>query len=167
MTSINVDGFWCQNVVSPDLPCTSYHESTRAYLVLLCGCRFIATNYSHANDPCNPAARPSDIKSCPGVQDHYMCPGHADMVSEPRRCRGYCLGSTGRQSHNQCLGLAKGTKLTMSFGLHQDQQHLKLHLPEKLTCVALSPNGVWLAAGSPNGQIYLWEVSFLSVQTDR
>lgn len=47
---------------------------------------------------------------------------------------------------------------SLSISLHQDQQHLKLHLPEKLTCVALSPNGVWLAAGSPNGQIYLWEV---------
>lgn len=40
----------------------------------------------------------------------------------------------------------------------QDQQHLKLHLPERLSSIALSPNGLWIAAGSPNGQIYLWEV---------
>jgi hypothetical protein len=41
----------------------------------------------------------------------------------------------------------------------QDQMHLKLHLPEKLSCFAVSPNGCWAAGGSPNGQIYLWEVS--------
>jgi pre-rRNA-processing protein IPI3 len=41
----------------------------------------------------------------------------------------------------------------------QDQMHLKLHLPEKLSCFAVSPNGCWAAGGSPNGQVYLWEVS--------
>ena len=41
----------------------------------------------------------------------------------------------------------------------QDQQHLKLHLPERLACLTMSPNRVWVAGGSPTGQIYLWEVS--------
>jgi pre-rRNA-processing protein IPI3 len=42
---------------------------------------------------------------------------------------------------------------------NQDQMHLKLHLPEKLSCFAVSPNSAWAAGGSPNGQVYLWEVS--------
>lgn len=37
--------------------------------------------------------------------------------------------------------------------------HLKLHLPEKMTCFTVSPNGYWAAAGSHNGHIYLWELS--------
>jgi pre-rRNA-processing protein IPI3 len=41
----------------------------------------------------------------------------------------------------------------------QDQLHLKLHLPEKLSCFSVSPNGHWAAGGSPTGQVYLWEVS--------
>jgi pre-rRNA-processing protein IPI3 len=41
----------------------------------------------------------------------------------------------------------------------KDQQHLKLHLPERLACLVMSPNRVWVAGGSPTGQIYLWEVS--------
>ncbi|KAL0247606.1 hypothetical protein I308_103682 [Cryptococcus tetragattii IND107] len=41
----------------------------------------------------------------------------------------------------------------------KDQMHLKLHLPEKMTCFTVSPNGYWAAAGSPNGHIYLWELS--------
>ena len=39
--------------------------------------------------------------------------------------------------------------------------HLKLHLPEKLSCFKVSPNGHWAAGGSPTGHIYLWEVSRL------
>lgn len=37
--------------------------------------------------------------------------------------------------------------------------HMKLHLPEKLSCFAVSPNGCWAVGGSPSGQIYLWEIS--------
>ena len=37
--------------------------------------------------------------------------------------------------------------------------HLKLHLPEKLSCFTVSPNGLWAVGGSPGGQIYLWEIS--------
>lgn len=36
---------------------------------------------------------------------------------------------------------------------------MKLHLPEKLSCFAVSPNGCWAVGGSPSGQIYLWEIS--------
>lgn len=38
---------------------------------------------------------------------------------------------------------------------------LKIHLPEKMTCFAVSPNGCWAAAGSGAGQVYLWEVCIL------
>jgi len=41
--------------------------------------------------------------------------------------------------------------------------HLKLHLPEKLSCFKVSPNGCWAAGGSPTGHIYLWEVSGTSL----
>lgn len=37
--------------------------------------------------------------------------------------------------------------------------HLKLHLPERLRCFTVSPNGCWAAGGSATGQVYLWEVS--------
>lgn len=40
----------------------------------------------------------------------------------------------------------------------QDQQHLKLHLPERMVCFVMSPNRVWVAGGSQTGQVYLWEV---------
>ena len=43
--------------------------------------------------------------------------------------------------------------------------HLKLHLPEKLSCFAVSPNSAWAAGGSPNGQVYLWEVGLYFVET--
>lgn len=48
---------------------------------------------------------------------------------------------------------------TLTQKQKQDQMHLKLHLPEKMTCFTVSPNGYWAAAGSPNGHIYLWELS--------
>lgn len=66
------------------------------------------------------------------------------------------------------LGMAKGVSLlylmpikphTLTQKQKQDQMHLKLHLPEKMTCFTVSPNGYWAAAGSPNGHIYLWELS--------
>jgi pre-rRNA-processing protein IPI3 len=44
----------------------------------------------------------------------------------------------------------------------QDQMHIKIHLPEKMSCFAVSPNGCWAAAGSGAGQVYLWEVSWLA-----
>jgi pre-rRNA-processing protein IPI3 len=36
---------------------------------------------------------------------------------------------------------------------------MKIHLPEKLTCFVMSPNGVWAAGGNASGHVYLWEVS--------
>lgn len=41
---------------------------------------------------------------------------------------------------------------------------MKIHLPEKLTCFIMSPNGVWAAGGNSSGHVYLWEVS---VRCDR
>ncbi|WVO15267.1 hypothetical protein L204_102923 [Cryptococcus depauperatus] len=40
-----------------------------------------------------------------------------------------------------------------------DQMHIKLHLPEKMTCFTVSNNGCWAAAGSHNGHIYMWELA--------
>jgi pre-rRNA-processing protein IPI3 len=51
--------------------------------------------------------------------------------------------------------------------MNQDQMQLKIHLPEKMSCLAVSPNGCWVAAGSGAGQVYLWEVShFLCTSID-
>lgn len=75
------------------------------------------------------------------------------------------FGPCKKGKRSSASGLGKRFGSHPSFSLHQDQQHLKLHLPERLTCVALSPNGRWLAAGSPNGQIYLWEVCTKELKT--
>lgn len=75
------------------------------------------------------------------------------------------FGPCKKGKRSSASGLGKRFGSHLPFSLHQDQQHLKLHLPERLTCVALSPNGRWLAAGSPNGQIYLWEVSLHRLQS--
>jgi pre-rRNA-processing protein IPI3 len=48
--------------------------------------------------------------------------------------------------------------LSNLLNMHQDQLHLKLHLPERLSALKVSPNGLWAAGGSPSGHIYLWEV---------
>ncbi|ORY26263.1 WD40-repeat-containing domain protein [Naematelia encephala] len=53
----------------------------------------------------------------------------------------------------------EGKALVHVWAWQKDQLSLKLHLPEKLTCFVVSPNGCWAAGGSGSGQIYLWEIS--------
>ncbi|CAK9786838.1 WD40 repeat-like protein [Cutaneotrichosporon oleaginosum] len=53
----------------------------------------------------------------------------------------------------------EGKAIVGVWAWQKDQQHLKCHLPERLSCLSISPNGVWVAGGSPNGQVYLWEIA--------
>ncbi|WVR09162.1 hypothetical protein IAU60_006224 [Kwoniella sp. DSM 27419] len=67
-----------------------------------------------------------------------------------------------RSHHGQGGGMfavQEGKAMLNMWAWQKDQMHVKLHLPEKMTCFAVSPNGCWAAAGSPNGQIYLWELA--------
>ncbi|WWC97842.1 hypothetical protein V866_004729 [Kwoniella sp. B9012] len=57
------------------------------------------------------------------------------------------------------FAVQEGKGILNIWAWQKDQMHSKIHLPEKMTCFALSPNGMWAAAGSPNGQIYLWEIA--------
>ncbi|KAL7421225.1 Pre-rRNA-processing protein ipi3 [Cryptotrichosporon argae] len=41
----------------------------------------------------------------------------------------------------------------------KEQQVAKLHTQEKACALAVSPNGLWLAAGSETGHLYLWEIA--------
>ena len=45
----------------------------------------------------------------------------------------------------------------------QDQIALKMVLPEKLSCIAMDSTGDYLAGGTSQGRIYLWEASVCSV----
>ncbi|RXW12812.1 hypothetical protein EST38_g13043 [Candolleomyces aberdarensis] len=45
------------------------------------------------------------------------------------------------------------------YNFQKDQLALKIVLPEKLTCIAVDPNGDFCAAGTSQGRIYFWEVS--------
>ncbi|KAF8317122.1 WD40 repeat-like protein [Clavulina sp. PMI_390] len=45
------------------------------------------------------------------------------------------------------------------YSYQKDQLHMKIILPEKLTCIAVDSNGQYLAGGTQNGRIYLWEVA--------
>ncbi|BEJ14758.1 hypothetical protein CspHIS471_0405250 [Cutaneotrichosporon sp. HIS471] len=53
----------------------------------------------------------------------------------------------------------EGKAIVGVWAWQKDQQHLKFHLPERLTCLSISPNGIWAAGGSQNGQVYLWEIA--------
>ncbi|WVQ81427.1 hypothetical protein IAT38_003551 [Cryptococcus sp. DSM 104549] len=66
---------------------------------------------------------------------------------------------TQRDQGGAIFAVQEGKALANVFAWQKDQMHMKLHLPEKMTCFAVSPNGFWAAAGSPNGQVYLWELS--------
>ncbi|KAK4687330.1 pre-rRNA-processing protein IPI3, partial [Tremellales sp. Uapishka_1] len=57
------------------------------------------------------------------------------------------------------MAVQEGKALVNIWAWQKDQQHLKLHLPEKLSCFSVSPNGCWAAGGSSTGQIYLWELA--------
>ncbi|KAK8843430.1 hypothetical protein IAR55_007087 [Kwoniella newhampshirensis] len=57
------------------------------------------------------------------------------------------------------FAVQEGKAMVNIWAWQKDQMHLKLHLPEKMTCFAVSPNGLWAAGGSPNGHIYVWELA--------
>ncbi|WVW79206.1 hypothetical protein I302_101172 [Kwoniella bestiolae CBS 10118] len=57
------------------------------------------------------------------------------------------------------FAVQEGKGILNIWAWQKDQMHSKIHLPEKMTCFTVSPNGIWAAAGSPNGQIYLWEIA--------
>ncbi|KAL1406051.1 Pre-rRNA-processing protein ipi3 [Vanrija albida] len=58
----------------------------------------------------------------------------------------------------------EGKAIAGVWAWQKDQQHMKLHLPERLTCFSISPNGLWAAGGSPSGQVYLWEIASGALQ---
>ncbi|WOO83475.1 Pre-rRNA-processing protein IPI3 [Vanrija pseudolonga] len=60
--------------------------------------------------------------------------------------------------------IQEGKAIAGVWAWQKDQQHLKLHLPERLTCFSISPNGLWAAGGSPNGQVYVWEIASGALQ---
>ncbi|KAG8932750.1 Pre-rRNA-processing protein ipi3 [Tulasnella sp. 418] len=45
------------------------------------------------------------------------------------------------------------------YSFQKDQLHLKIVLPEKLSCITTDPLGHYCAGGTPNGRIYLWEIA--------
>lgn len=61
------------------------------------------------------------------------------------------------------FGAQEGKALLHVWAWQKDQLHLKLHLPEKLACFEVSPNGIWAAGGTTTGHVYLWEVSLFSL----
>ncbi|RSH95363.1 Pre-rRNA-processing protein ipi3 [Saitozyma podzolica] len=56
-------------------------------------------------------------------------------------------------SGGSILAVQEGKALVNVWAWQKDQLHLKLHLPEKLSCFSVSPNGHWAAGGSPTGQL--------------
>ncbi|ORX39063.1 WD40-repeat-containing domain protein [Kockovaella imperatae] len=57
------------------------------------------------------------------------------------------------------LALQEGKAIVNVWTWQKDQLQLKLHMPEKLSCFTVSPNGCWAAGGSSSGHMYLWEIS--------
>ncbi|WRT68936.1 uncharacterized protein IL334_005918 [Kwoniella shivajii] len=57
------------------------------------------------------------------------------------------------------FAVQEGKGMLNVWAWQKDQMHSKIHLPEKMACFSISPNGLWAAAGSPNGHIYLWELA--------
>ncbi|WWC73216.1 uncharacterized protein I206_107182 [Kwoniella pini CBS 10737] len=57
------------------------------------------------------------------------------------------------------FAVQEGKAILNVWAWQKDQMHTKIHLPEKMSCFSVSPNGLWAVAGSPNGQIYLWEIA--------
>ncbi|WWD21046.1 hypothetical protein CI109_105527 [Kwoniella shandongensis] len=57
------------------------------------------------------------------------------------------------------FAVQEGKAMVNIWAWQKDQMHLKLHLPEKMTCFTVSPNGLWAAGGSINGHIYMWELA--------
>ncbi|GHJ90405.1 hypothetical protein NliqN6_6807 [Naganishia liquefaciens] len=53
----------------------------------------------------------------------------------------------------------EGKALLSFWAWQKDQLQTRIHLPEKLSCFNISPDGVWAAGGSPSGHIYLWEIA--------
>ncbi|KAF8518999.1 WD40 repeat-like protein [Hysterangium stoloniferum] len=47
------------------------------------------------------------------------------------------------------------------FSFQKDQLMSKIVLPEKLTCIAIDPSGIYCAGGTANGRLYLWEARIL------
>ncbi|KDQ18934.1 hypothetical protein BOTBODRAFT_63086 [Botryobasidium botryosum FD-172 SS1] len=45
------------------------------------------------------------------------------------------------------------------YSFQKDQLHLRVILPEKLSCVALDHQGTYCAGGTHAGRIYLWEIA--------
>ncbi|KAG8930600.1 Pre-rRNA-processing protein ipi3 [Tulasnella sp. 408] len=51
------------------------------------------------------------------------------------------------------------------YSFQKEQLHLKIVLPEKLTCIATDAEGHYCAGGTANGRIYLWELWDISSTT--
>ncbi|KAK7686421.1 hypothetical protein QCA50_010645 [Cerrena zonata] len=45
------------------------------------------------------------------------------------------------------------------YNFQKDQLALKIVLPEKLSCIAVDPKGLYCAGGTSQGRVYLWEIA--------
>lgn len=45
------------------------------------------------------------------------------------------------------------------YAWQRDQPLVRIILPQKMSAVALSPRGTWIATGAPDGRLYVWEIA--------
>ncbi|KAK1922465.1 putative ribosomal large subunit assembly and maintenance-related protein [Papiliotrema laurentii] len=118
--------------------------------LILSACSSETTAIAPGRSTSAPAIHLHDLLSASSVQPFKTSVSSAQSVSHVQ---------TRADAGGAIYAVQEGKAIVHVWAWQKDQMHLKLHLPEKLSCFKVSPDGCWAAGGSPTGHIYLWEIS--------
>ncbi|OCF44890.1 pre-rRNA-processing protein IPI3 [Kwoniella heveanensis CBS 569] len=111
-----------------------------------------------SSDPSSSSARQ---QAAPSIHLHDLLSSAPVQQFKTSSSSAHSLGHVQTQNGQGggIFAVQEGKAMLNMWAWQKDQMHSKLHLPEKLTCFTVSPNGFWAVGGSPNGQVYLWELA--------
>ncbi|PKI82556.1 Pre-rRNA-processing protein ipi3 [Malassezia vespertilionis] len=75
-----------------------------------------------------------------------------------------CLGSSTHAAGDAgmsgiVIAMEQDKAVLQVYSWQKDQPVARIVLPQKMTCIALSPDGTFVAAGSDDGRLYVWELA--------
>ena len=89
---------------------------------------------------------------------------HWKGVAQPARHGVSCTASSTHAAHDGGTGgtlcaIEADKAVLVLYSWQRDQPIARIVLPQKMTCASLSPQGTWVATGTVDGRLFVWDVA--------
>ena len=89
---------------------------------------------------------------------------HWKGVAQPARHGVSCTASSTHAAHDGGTGgtlcaIEADKAVLVLYSWQRDQPIARIVLPQKMTCASLSPQGTWVATGTADGRLFVWDVA--------